>query len=173
MKSSDRSATIGDVADRFGLPTHVLRHWESVGLLEPAREASGHRRYGRAELARIAMILLGKEAGFTLSELQVLLSAADPMQHADLLRRHVAELDRRIAEATAAKELIEHALACPMPFAECPHAAEKIRTRIPPNPSAEGSEPGAPAGTGPSGGRQCDVGMRPAGPAARRPMAAG
>jgi MerR family copper efflux transcriptional regulator len=25
--------SIGEVATRFGLPTHVLRHWESEGLL--------------------------------------------------------------------------------------------------------------------------------------------
>ena len=35
MKSSPM--TIGQVADHFRLPTHVLRHWESVGLLTPAR----------------------------------------------------------------------------------------------------------------------------------------
>jgi MerR family transcriptional regulator, copper efflux regulator len=40
-------------------------------------------------------------------------------------------LDRRIAEATAAKELIEHALARPLPFDECPHAREQIDARIP------------------------------------------
>ena len=87
-------ATIGDVAVRFGLPQHVLRHWESVGLLTPARDSSGHRRYGPAEPARIAMILMGKEAGSGLGELQVLLSGPDPMRHADRLRRHVAVLDR-------------------------------------------------------------------------------
>jgi MerR family transcriptional regulator, copper efflux regulator len=136
MRSSapEPTATIGDVAVRFGLPQHVLRHWESVGLLTPVRDSSGHRRYGPAELARIAMILMGKEAGFGLGELQVVLSGPDPMRHADRLRRHVAVLDRRIAEATAAKELIEHALACPLPFDECLHAREQIDARIPAGP---------------------------------------
>jgi MerR family transcriptional regulator, copper efflux regulator len=132
MKSSDTVSGIGEVAARFGLPAHVLRHWESVGLLAPEREESGHRRYGPTELARIAMILIGKDAGFGLGELRVLLSAPDPMDHADVLQRHVAELDRRIAEATAAKALIEHALACPMRFDECPHARQQILDRIPP-----------------------------------------
>lgn len=31
---------IGEIAGHFGLPTHVLRHWETIGLLSPAR-ASG------------------------------------------------------------------------------------------------------------------------------------
>jgi MerR family transcriptional regulator, copper efflux regulator len=41
-------------------------------------------------------------------------------------------LERRIAQAQAAKELIEHALACPLSFDECPHAREQIAARIPP-----------------------------------------
>ena len=37
MKSTNAALTIGEVAGRFGLPAHVLRHWESVGLLAPVR----------------------------------------------------------------------------------------------------------------------------------------
>lgn len=129
MKSS--ALTIGELADRFGLATHVLRHWESMGLLTPARDAGGQRRYSRTDLMRVAMILMGKEAGLGLREMGEVLSTADPMDHRDLLRRHVGELERRIATAQAAKDLIEHALACPVPFAECQHAREQIVARIP------------------------------------------
>ncbi|WP_223166265.1 MerR family transcriptional regulator [Nonomuraea sp. SYSU D8015] len=125
---------IGELAERFGLATHVLRHWESMGLLEPARRAGGQREYGRADLERVALILMGKEAGFTLGELRVLLSAPSPMDHRDVLRRHVEELEQRISRARMAKELIEHALACPHTFAECEHARDQIAARIPPLP---------------------------------------
>jgi DNA-binding transcriptional MerR regulator len=64
MKSSEMS--IGELATRFGLAPHVLRHWESMGLLTPNRETGGQRRYDDADLARVAMILMGKEAGFGL-----------------------------------------------------------------------------------------------------------
>ncbi|MEJ3653830.1 MerR family transcriptional regulator [Actinomycetes bacterium KLBMP 9759] len=124
--------TIGELADRFGLPTHVLRHWESMGLLAPTRDAGGQRRYARSDLSRVAMILLGKEAGLGLRDLSVLLSAASPMDHADLLRQHIGVLEQRIARAQAAKDLIEHALSCPVSFDECPHARERIAARIPP-----------------------------------------
>jgi MerR family copper efflux transcriptional regulator len=126
MKSS-----IGALARRFGLATHVLRHWESMGLLSPARDAGGQRIYGETDVARVAMILMGKEAGLGLRELQVLLSEANPMHHADLLRRHVTVLEQRIAQAKAAKDLIEHALACPLSFDDCPHAREQIAARVP------------------------------------------
>ncbi|MEO3807990.1 MerR family transcriptional regulator [Sphaerisporangium sp. B11E5] len=128
MKSS---LTIGELAARFGLPAHVLRHWENAGLLAPARHESGHRRYGDADLRRVAMILMGKEAGLSLRTLAELLSTGDPMDHADLLKEHLAVLDRRIAEAQAAKSLIEHALSCPHDFGDCPHARERIESRIP------------------------------------------
>jgi MerR family transcriptional regulator, copper efflux regulator len=133
MKSSvpDLDLTIGELAGRFGLPTHVLRHWESMGLLAPVRDGGGQRRYSRADLARVAMILMGKEAGLGLRELSVLLAAANPMDHADLLRRHISELEHRITQAQAAKDLIEHALSCPLSFDQCPHAREQILTRIP------------------------------------------
>ncbi|TMR94798.1 MerR family transcriptional regulator [Nonomuraea basaltis] len=133
MKSSD-DLTIGELAQRFGLPTHVLRHWESAGLLRPARRAGGQRSYGHADLERVALIRMGKEAGFTLGELRALLSTPNPMDHRDLLHRQVAELERRISRARAAKELIEHALACPHSFAECEHARERIAAHIPPAP---------------------------------------
>jgi DNA-binding transcriptional MerR regulator len=129
MKSS--GWTIGELAQRFGLPTHVLRHWESVGLLVPNRDRNGQRRYGHDDLTRVAIILISKEAGFTLGELRTLLSTGNPMDQPDLLHRHVARLDDRIAQASAAKNLIEHALSCPLPFDRCPHAQEQIAARIP------------------------------------------
>jgi MerR family transcriptional regulator, copper efflux regulator len=130
MKSTG-GFTIGALAREFGLATHVLRHWESMGLLRPGRDGAGQRRYAEADLVRVALILIGKEAGFGLRQLQILLGAGSPMSHPDLLRRHVAALEDRIARATAAKQLIEHALGCPAPFDECPHAKEQIAARIP------------------------------------------
>ncbi|MFI0446770.1 MerR family transcriptional regulator [Actinomadura sp. 6N118] len=138
---ADEGLAIGELAERFGLATHVLRHWESMGLLEPARLAGGQRSYGLADLGRVALILMGKEAGFTLAELRTLLSTASPMDHRDMLRRHVQELEQRIAQAQAAKKLIEHALACPYSFSECEHAREQIAARIPPAPGPDSADP--------------------------------
>jgi DNA-binding transcriptional MerR regulator len=36
---------IGELAGRFGLATHVLRHWEAAGLLIPAARVGGRRQY--------------------------------------------------------------------------------------------------------------------------------
>jgi DNA-binding transcriptional MerR regulator len=127
MKSS--GLTIGELAQRFGLATHVLRHWESVGLLAPARAAGGQRRYGEDDLFRIAVILMSKQVGVGLRDVAEFLASGGDKT---LLRRHLAELERRIEEAQAAKELIEHALECPVKLEECPHARKEIAARIPP-----------------------------------------
>ncbi|MFC6080072.1 MerR family transcriptional regulator [Sphaerisporangium aureirubrum] len=123
--------TIGELAARFGLPTHVLRHWETAGLLAPTRHENGHRRYGPPDLRRVAMILMGKDAGLSLGALSQLLSTPNPLDHTDLLKEHITVLDRRIAQAQSAKSLIEHALACPLNFDNCPHAHTQIESRIP------------------------------------------
>jgi hypothetical protein len=48
--------SIGEIAGHFGLATHVLRHWETMGLLSPERAGGGRRRYGRSDLYRVAGI---------------------------------------------------------------------------------------------------------------------
>jgi len=125
MKAS-ADLSIGELAGHFGLAAHVLRHWESIGLLEPARDAYGRRRYGPGDITRVALIVMGKGAGFALPRLRELLSGDDPMDRPELLREHLRILEERIARASAARDLIEHALSCPLNFHECGHARERI-----------------------------------------------
>ncbi|WP_344237160.1 MerR family transcriptional regulator [Kribbella hippodromi] len=136
MKSTG-DMSIGELAERFGLATHVLRHWETMDLLSPARDRAGARYYASTDLERVALILMGKEAGFSLTELRALLATGNPMDQRDVLRRHVTELENRITQAQTAKALVEHALDCPDTFATCPHARERIAAKIPPAPSAK------------------------------------
>jgi MerR family copper efflux transcriptional regulator len=131
VKSRDEM-TIGELADRFGLATHVLRHWEAVGLLTPARRVNGRRRYDRNALARVVLIQQGKELGFGLEQVRAMLDATDPVARKEVLARHDAELERRIESARAAREMIGHALTCPAPdFIECPNFRAMLEARIP------------------------------------------
>lgn len=113
--------TIGELADRFSLRTHVLRHWEATGLLTPAARVNGRRRYSSRHIARVAMIVRGKAAGFSLDQLRGVLDSTDSAERRVLLLEQRAELDRRIQEIEASKTLIEHALECrAKDFTECP-----------------------------------------------------
>lgn len=109
MKSSVHA--IGDVAARFGLETHVLRHWEDVGLLRPDRDRAGRRRYVDDDLVRVAVILRSKAAGMGLDDIRVLLDEEAPSRH-EVLEAHVADLDRRMHEMERSREMTMHALRC-------------------------------------------------------------
>lgn len=54
------------------------RHWESMGLLAPARVTAGRRRYGEGDLYRVAAIPRAKQAGFSLDEIWEVTAKADP-----------------------------------------------------------------------------------------------
>src|SRR5699024_468162 len=108
---SPPQVSIGEAAARFGLATHVLRHWESVGLLQPPRR-SGQRRYGPAELERIAVILRTKEAGLGLEQIAAMLGAADAGERRRVLRCEQERLRRTITAAERALAMISHAVAC-------------------------------------------------------------
>ncbi len=112
MKSSrDRTWSVGEVAQRFDLPTNVLRHWETVGLLTPGRDSAGRRRYVRDDIARVAAIQRNKDAGMTLDQIAVLLDAGAPERHA-VLQAHLDDLDRRMEQMRISKEMTEHAYKC-------------------------------------------------------------
>lgn len=123
--------SIGELADRFGLATHVLRHWEDVGLLSPARRVGGRRVYGAAHVTRVAEIQLGKDAGFSLEQLRELFSAPDRERRRELLDGQLAQVRERIARLTLAQTLLEHGLRCRHPdYQACPRFQEMVLARL-------------------------------------------
>lgn len=112
MKSSaEHPWSVGEVAERFDLPTNVLRHWESVGLLDPPRDSGGRRRYGEDEVVRIAVIQRSKAAGMTLDQIAVLLDDSARGRH-EVLQQHLDDIDRRMEEMRRSREMTEHAMGC-------------------------------------------------------------
>ena len=108
MKSS---LSIGEAAARFSLPTHVLRHWEDMGLLRPARDGADRRRFGDDDLVRIGVIVRSRNAGMSLEQIGVLLDEQAPERHR-VLEEHLADLDRRMADMERSRRMTEHALNC-------------------------------------------------------------
>ncbi|WP_328690344.1 MerR family transcriptional regulator [Streptomyces phaeochromogenes] len=133
MKSSGENETfsIGALAERFGLAAHVLRHWETMGLLTPVRDAAGRRRYRAADLTRVAVVLRAKETGLSLDTIHSLAATADPGVRRDILRQEAETLRSRIAAAQASLELIECALDCDHEdFTQCAHFRQMVAERI-------------------------------------------
>lgn len=103
--------TVGELAARFDLPTNVLRHWESLGLLHPARDASGYRRYDHDDLVRVAVIVRNKSAGMSLDRIRALIDGEAEGRH-EVLESHLRDLEERSRAIERSREMTEHALRC-------------------------------------------------------------
>ena len=96
--------TIGDVAKRSGVAASALRFYEDKGLITSERAGSGHRRYPRPVLRRIAFIVFAQKVGLTLDEIGRELAKLPPARAptrgdwARLTTTWSARIDDRIAE---------------------------------------------------------------------------
>src|SRR5438132_736316 len=70
--------TIGEIARRSGVASSALRFYEQRGLITSERAGSGHRRYPRAILRRIAFIVFAQRIGLTLEEIGAELAQLPP-----------------------------------------------------------------------------------------------
>ncbi|WP_424970342.1 MerR family transcriptional regulator [Dinoroseobacter sp. S76] len=98
-KSADAFRTISEVADWLGVPTHVLRFWESkFSQVKPVKRAGGRRYYRPNDMALLAGIrVLLHDDGMTIRGVQKLLREKGA--------KHVAEMcDRSLTEAPVAPE---------------------------------------------------------------------
>lgn len=128
MTAGPAAMTIGQLAGRFGLAAHVLRHWESMGLIAPAERVNGRRRYRESQIAHVAMIVGAKQAGLSLDQIREILEAPDGAARRDVLRRRHDELELRIAQIQASKTMLEHAIDCSVEdFIECPNFQRGLR----------------------------------------------
>lgn len=103
--------SIGDVAHVMGLPTNVLRHWETVGLLSPERDTGGRRRYDEDQIVRIAVIQRSQASGMSLKQIGVMLDDGARERH-EVLQQHLNDIDRRMEDMRRSRAMTEHAMNC-------------------------------------------------------------
>lgn len=114
----DDLLTIGDVAKRSGVAASALRFYEDRGLIRSERAGSGHRRYPRSVLRRIAVIVFAQRIGLTLDEIQSELAKLPP-DHApnrrdwsQLSASWTARIDERIAELERLRAGLTDCIGC-------------------------------------------------------------
>jgi DNA-binding transcriptional MerR regulator/uncharacterized glyoxalase superfamily protein PhnB len=93
--------TIGDVSARTGLTRRTLRYYEDLGLLSPARTDGGRRSYDAGTLDRLYRIRLQRTLGTPVAEV-----APDDSDLLAIARRHLAELDDRLARTARERERV-------------------------------------------------------------------
>jgi MerR family transcriptional regulator, redox-sensitive transcriptional activator SoxR len=110
--------TIGDVAERSGVAASALRFYESRGLIGSERAGSGHRRYQRPVLRRIAFIVFAQRVGLTLEEIGTELAKLPPdraptrRDWSRLSSGWSARIDERIAELERLKHGLTECIGC-------------------------------------------------------------
>lgn len=103
---------IGDLARRTGTKVNTIRFYEDIGLLPRAvRTASGRRTYASSDVRRLAFIRHGRALGFSIDEIRSLLGLAeqpdrDCSEAAAIARRHVADVEIRIARLKALRDAL-------------------------------------------------------------------
>lgn len=59
--------SIGNLAARTGLSVPAIRHYETLGMLAPLRNAGGHRRYDKSDIRRLSFVMIAQSLGFPLA----------------------------------------------------------------------------------------------------------
>lgn len=90
---------IGDFARLVGVSVRMLRHYDQLGLLKPARidEFTGYRYYETAQLDRANQLVATKELGFSLDEVrETLLDELSEDRLVEMLRERESALTSQI-----------------------------------------------------------------------------
>jgi len=113
---------IAEVARRAGVPASTLRFYEEKGLIRSVGRQGLRRVFEVSVLERLALIALGRSAGFTLEEVgQMFAADGKPKIDRSALKAKAAELDNTIHKLTAMRDGLQHAADCTAPsHLECP-----------------------------------------------------
>jgi MerR family redox-sensitive transcriptional activator SoxR len=110
--------TIGEVSRRSGVAGSALRFYEDRGLIRSERAGSGHRRYPRSVLRRVAFIVFAQRVGLTLDEIGAELAKLPPdraptrRDWSRLSSRWTSRIDDRIAELERLRAGLTECIGC-------------------------------------------------------------
>lgn len=112
--SMTRDLTIGQAAKSSAVSAKMIRHYESIGLLHKAqRTDAGYRLYDESDVHTLRFIQRARSLGFPLETIRTLLALwrnrrRSSAQVKELSLRHVADLERKIAEMQAMVRSLKH-----------------------------------------------------------------
>lgn len=120
---------ISEVARRSGMPASTLRFYEEKGLIASVGRQGLRRAFAPGVLDQLALIALGRAAGFSLDEIRSMFS---PGGQARIDRAQLGakadEIDRTIRRLKAMSKGLRHAAVCPAPsHAQCPTFQRLLR----------------------------------------------
>lgn len=120
---------ISYVAEQTGLPASTLRFYEEKGLITSVGRRGLKRLFEPSILDQLALISLGREAGFSLDEIRMMFGPQGTLtiDRAQLMAK-ADELNKMIRRLTAMRDGLKHAAHCPAPnHMECPEFQRILR----------------------------------------------
>ena len=123
---------IAEVARLSATPASALRYYEEKGLIESIGRRGLRRLFEPAVLERLALIRLGRVAGFSLDEMTAMfVGGGRPAIDRALLAAKADELDATIRKLSAMRDGLRHAAACPAPsHMECPKFRQILQKAV-------------------------------------------
>jgi MerR family copper efflux transcriptional regulator len=109
---------IGEAAAASGVSAKMIRHYESVGLLRPAKRTySGYRTYSDDDVHSLRFVRQARDHGFSIKQIAELLGLWNNRRRPsksvkELTSRHIAELDRKIRELEQMKQVLQALADC-------------------------------------------------------------
>ncbi len=105
---------IAEVARLSGLSTSALRFYEEKGLISSTGRHGLRRQYGASVIERLALVTLGRKAGFSLDDIAQMLGGGKRLQiNRGRLLEKAEQIDVKIKRLTATRELLNHVANCP------------------------------------------------------------
>ena len=124
-----RNLDIAEVVRQSGIPASTLRFYEEKGLIRSIGRRGLRRLFDAGVLERLALISLGRSAGFSLEEIALMFGAdGRPRIDRQMLTAKADVLDEMIRRLSAMRDGLRHAAACPAPsHMECPRFRRLLR----------------------------------------------
>lgn len=140
---------IAEVARRSGVPASTLRFYEEKGLIASVGRQGLRRLFDAGVLERLALIALGRSAGFSLDEIARMFAPdGRPRIDRQALAAKAEELEGTIRKLSAMRDGLRHAAACRAPsHMECPTFRDLLQ-------KTATATNGVPRRKVPSGGRR-------------------
>lgn len=97
---------IGDIARITRLPAKTIRYYEEIGLIRPARDGNGYRRFDDSDVHKLGFIGRARSLGFTIEDCRALLALYEDKDRASadvkqIARHHLGLVDAKITELKA------------------------------------------------------------------------
>lgn len=122
---------IGVVSKQSGLPVSTLRYYEEKGLIRSIGRNGLRRVFDETVLERLALIALGRQAGFSLNEILSVFTEDGPKIDREQLLQRAEEINRTIKQLGHLRDGLKHAAACSAPsHFECPKFQRLMKIAI-------------------------------------------